>query len=233
MNDFYTYITSAASFVHIAVVCYILGLLTRRELLLRGLLLLGTAFYILYYYFIADTPLWEAIFASVLIGIANLMVIWRIIRERSTLGMSEEMQGIFRHFPNFNPGQFRTLMARGRIVRDSEETTLLQEGVETGRLYLTLGEGFVVNMGTQHAEIGPGNFLGEISFLLGGPATAQVLARKGSTYVMWEKADLAAMMEKSPAMANAVSVLLNKDIASKLAVSFPIRARSILPPTVT
>ena len=233
MPELYDYFSSPASFVHLAVTCYILGLLTRRELLLRGMILLGTCFYILYYYFIADTPLWEAIFASFLIGTANLIVIWRIFRERSTLGMSEEMLALYRHFPNFNPGQFRKLMAQGQIIRDSEGETLLEEGVRAGRLYLTTSDGFVVTMGTQHADIGPGNFLGEISFLLGGPATAQVAARKGSSYVMWDTDTLTDMMDKVPPMANAISVLLNKDIASKLAVSFPIRARSILPPEVT
>lgn len=233
MSIFEDYFSSAAVFVHLAVTCYILGLLTRNELILRGFLLLGTAFYILYYYYIADDPLWDAIVSSVLIGSANLPVIWRIFRERSTFGMSEEMLTLYSAFPNFNPGQFRKMIALADIVRDADEAVLLEEGVVPDKLFLTVSDGFIVHRGTQHAEIGPGNFLGEISFLLGGPATAHVVAKPGCHYVVWDKGKLQYMMDRSPAMANAISVLLNKDIARKLAVSFPTRAKSILPSAVT
>ena len=233
MIEFLDYVTSPAIFVHLAVLCYILGLLTRKELVLRGFLLLGSMFYILYYFFIADSPLWEAIAASVLIGLANLPVIWRIFRERSTFGMSEEMLTLYEHFPNFNPGQFRKFMAQAEIIRDSDETMLLDEGKESDKLYLTISDGFSVIRGAQHAELPPGNFLGEISFLLGGPATATVIARPGSAYAVWYRAEIEAMMERSSPMANAVTVLLSKDIARKLSRSFPTAARSMLPDNVT
>ncbi|MGC1504808.1 MAG: hypothetical protein WA782_11805 [Sulfitobacter sp.] len=227
------YLLSPASFVHIATLCYVLGLLTRKELVLRVFILTGTVFYILYYYHVADHPLWEAIFASILIGSANLPVIWRIFRERSTWGMSDEMLSLFRSFPNLNPGQFRTMMKNAEIMHDCPETVLLEEGVVSGKLFLSITNGFVVMRGTQHAEIGPRNFLGEISFLLAGPATADVVARKGSSYVVWEARDLRQIMAHKPAMANAITVLLNKDIARKLAGSFPTRATSFLPDNLT
>lgn len=233
MPAIYNYFTSAEVFVHIATICYVLGLLTRKELVLRIFLLLGTTFYILYYFYITQSPLWDAIAASVLIGAANIVVIWRIIRERSTVGMSEEMLSLYRSFPNFNPGQFRKMMQSARIVRNCDESLLLDEGVAPGKLFLTISPGFNVIRGTQHAELDPGTFLGEISFLLGGGATATVVARQGSDYVVWNTDALEKMMEKSPAMANAITVLLNKDIARKLAVSFPTRATSMLPSNVT
>lgn len=233
MSDISAYLLSPASFVHIATLCYVLGLLTRNELVLRVFILTGTGFYILYYYHIADQPLWEAIFTSILIGSANLPVIWRIFRERSTLGMSGEMLSLYGSFPNFNPGQFRTVMKTATIVKDCDETMLLERDVAPSKLFLSITEGFVVMRGTQHAEIAPRNFLGEISFLLAGPATADVVARKGSSYVVWEAEKLHRLMAQQPAMANAITVLLNKDIARKLAGSFPTRATSVLPDNLT
>ncbi|MDF3461574.1 cyclic nucleotide-binding domain-containing protein [Sulfitobacter sp. M57] len=233
MSDISAYLLSPASIVHLATLCYVMGLLTRNELVLRFFILTGTAFYILYYYHIAEQPLWEAIFTSLLIGSANLPVIWRIFRERSTLGMSDEMLSLYQSFPNFNPGQFRTLMRMAEIVKDCPETMLLEEGKVPGKLYLSVSEGFVVMRGTQHATISPGNFLGEISFLLSGPATADVCAYQGSTYVVWQTEALRQLMARDPAMASAITVLLNKDIARKLAGSFPSRATSVLPVNVT
>ena len=216
-----------------ATVFYVLGLLTRRELLLRLLLLLGTTCYVLYYLNITTTPLWDAIVASLLIGSANALVILRILRERSTLGMSAEMKQLYRSFPPLNPGQFRKMMARAQIVCDSPAVTLLEEGIAPGRIYLTISDGFIVSRGAQEATIAPGTFLGEISFLLNGPATATVKARAGSSYVVWDTGDLTRLMERSQAMGNAITVLLNRDIARKLAGSFPVRATPTLPADVT
>jgi len=52
---------SAEIFVYGALLFYVLGFLFRDELWLRGLLFVGTIFYILYYYFAAQSPLWDAI----------------------------------------------------------------------------------------------------------------------------------------------------------------------------
>ena len=224
MSAIFDYLSSAASFVHLAVLCYIIGLLTRKELVLRSFLLLGTCFYILYYYFIAESPLWEAIAASCLIGAANMPVINRIFRERSTLGMSDEMLSLYKSFPNFNPGQFRKLMAQSRIVTADRDVVLLEHGSAPRKLYLTVSDGFTVERENLTAEIGPGNFLGEIAFLLGGAATATVIARPGCRYVEWEVTALHALTERSVPLANALAVLLNRDIAGKLAQSFPNRA---------
>lgn len=232
MYDFLTYLAGPVTFVHLATLCYVLGLMTRKELRLRVFILAGTGFYILYYYFITDAPLWEAIGASVLIGAANVPVIYRILRERSTFGMSEEMMAIYAHFPSFYPGQFRRIMALGQIIDQDEHTVLLKQGETPTHLYLTASDGFMLTRNTQHAELAEGNFLGEISFLLGGEATATVIATPGSRYVCWEVEKLHQMMESAPRMANAVSVLLNKDIARKLAVSFP-SPQPVLPKTLT
>ncbi len=224
MSAIYDYFTSAASFVHLAVMCYIIGLLTRKELVLRAFLLLGSCFYILYYYFVASSPLWEAIAASCLIGAANLPVIYRIFRERSTLGMSGEMLTLYGSFPNFNPGQFRKIMAQSRIVTAQTDEVLLEYGTVPTKLFLTVSDGFAVERENLSAEIGPGKFLGEIAFLLGGAATATVIARPGCRYVEWDVGALHRLTENSVPLANALAVLLNRDIAGKLAQSFPNRA---------
>lgn len=232
MAELYEYFSGPVTFVHLATLCYILGLLTRNELRLRAFIMAGSGFYILYYYFIAESPLWEAIAASTLIGTASLPVIWRIFRERSTWGMSDEMLALYRSFPSFNPGQFRNMMALGEIIDQTSQTVLLKENVRPTHLYLTMSDGFKLKRNTQNAELGPGNFLGEISFLLGGEATATVIAEPGCRYVSWDVGALHAMMENSPRMANAISIQLNKDIARKLAVSFPSPTPT-LPETLT
>jgi CRP-like cAMP-binding protein len=146
--------------------------------------------------------------------------------------MSADMLSLDRSFPNFNPGQFRTIMTKAEIITQTEDTVLLHQGIQPAQLFLTISDGFMLERNSQNAELGPGNFLGEISFLLGGAATATVVAKPGSSYVSWDLGELHYMMANSPSMANAVSVLLNKDIARKLAVSFPTTLANY-PETVT
>lgn len=232
MQELYDYFSGPVTFVHLATLCYVLGLLTRNELRLRAFILIGTCFYILYYYFIAEAPLWEAIATSVLIGSANLPVIWRIFRERSVWGMSEEMLTLYAYFPSFNPGQFRKMIAKGSIIDETKHTVLLKHGERPSKLYLTLSDGFMLSRHSQYAELGPGNFLGEISFVLGGPASATVTAEPGARYVAWDVSTLEKLMETSPRFANAIPVLLSQDIARKLAGSFPSPAPA-MPKTIT
>lgn len=113
-----------------------LGLLARNELVLRGLLLTGTGFYILYYYFISDTPLWDAILTSLIIGIANLIMIAVIIRGKSTLGMSLEMTKSYQSFPTLHPGQFRTLMKCADWITVEETVKICTQGVRPDYLCL-------------------------------------------------------------------------------------------------
>jgi len=190
----------------------------------------GSSFYILYYYYIGDQPLWEAIVASSLIALSNVPVIVRIFKERSTFGMSEEMLTLYRSFPNFNPGQFRKLMHKAQFVTVDQSTELLHQGIQPTHLFLTTSYGFGLIRDDLKIELGPDNLLGEISFLLGGPATATVIAEPGCSYVAWEVTDLRDLMQRSQNIENAVTVLLSQDIARKLAVSFP--QKSARPPLI-
>lgn len=146
------------------------------------------------------------------------------------MGMSDEMLSLYRSFPNFNPGQFRRLMRKAQFVQVDQSTPLLHQGEQPTHLYLTTSYGFALIRDDRKTELGPENFLGEISFLLGGPATATVIAEPGCSYVAWEVSNLREMMQKSQNIENAVTVLLSQDIARKLAVSFP--QKSARPPLI-
>ncbi len=212
-----------AAFVQIATFCYVMGLLTRKELLLRVFLMTGSGFYMLYYFNIADQPLWEAIVATVLIISANLIIILRILRERTTWGMSADMLTLYAAFPTLNPGQFRRIMRRAEIQQADAAQVLCAQGQPLDALYLTIDGEFTLARGAQEAKLGSGQFLGEIAFLLDGPASATVTAQPGARYVRWENQRLKRLLSRNPTLSNAVSALFNYDIARKLSVSFPHR----------
>lgn len=217
-----SYLFTAGIFVQLALLFHVLGLLARNELLLRGLLLIGTFCYIIYYYFIADAPLWDAIWASSVIGATNICMILVILREKTTFGMAAEMLELYRAFPTLNPGQFRKIMKHADWVTAEVDTQICTHGVRPDYLYIVSSGEMLLRRDGRNVTIGAGNFIGEISFLLDGPATADVIAPKGVAYVRWDRDLLAAQLDKSVRLSNGVSALFNKDIAQKLSVSWPV-----------
>jgi len=123
------------TFVYCALLFYVLGFMFRDELWLRVLLLIGTTFYILYYRFAAESPLWDGIYTSSILIAVNFFMICVIIIERSKFTMSSDMVSLYAHFPNLSPGQFKRLMKKGEMVVANEPTTLAEEGKTLSNLY--------------------------------------------------------------------------------------------------
>ena len=212
---------TAGMFVHLALLFYVLGFLVRDELLLRGLILIGTGFYILYYFFAANAPLWDAIFASGVIGSVNILMIGIIIRERSTIGMSAEDLALFQKFPTLSPGQFRRIMSCADWRNAEDRIEICQEGRAPEHLYFVASGDVTLNRNGRQVPGAAGSFIGEISFLLDRGASATVTLGPGAHYVAWPRAELRRMMRRSPALSNALTALFNRDLAGKLSVSLP------------
>ena len=219
--DVATQLTPPTVYVHLALLFYVIGFLTRDELWLRVQVLTGTFFYILYYYFISDAPLWEAILASLAIAAANLYSSFIIIRERSTLGMSSEDIALYQKFHTLKPGHFRKVMKTAQRAHLSADTVLLDMNQNVDKLfYIPSGE-VQISRGGKTAAVKDGHFFGELSFLKGTPASATVTAKAGADVIMWDQETLRAIMEKSPVISNAIIALFNEDLAAKLAVNWP------------
>ena len=217
-------------YVHLALLFYVVGFLTRDELILRFQVLAGTIFYILYYYFIAPVPLWEAILGSVAIALANIYSSFIIIRERSTFGMSAEEVSLYQHFDTLRPGHFRRVMKHADWQHIETDEILLKEGRPVEKLYFIRSGSVQLQRGGKVSTLGAGHFLGELAFLQNTPASATVTAGQGAEIISWDQSRLKKIMDRSPTISNAIVALFNKDLAIKLSVSWPeaglVRQRS-------
>jgi len=217
-----SYLTSAESLVYCAVFFYVLGFLFRDELWLRGLLFIGTMFYIFYYYYAAESPLWEAMFTSGLLGLVNVSMILVVLLERSTVGMGSDAAVLYGFFQNLSPGQFRRIMKRGTLQTATRDEVLSKEGEPLTTFYFVFeGKSTIAKRG-QTVEVPAGHFIGEVAFLKGGPATASVTVSKGTRYVAWKHEALRDLMQRSPNLSNGLIALLNMDMAGKVARSQPV-----------
>lgn len=206
-------------FVYAAMLSYVLGLLFKNQLILRALILIGTGFYIAYYYHHPDIPLWGAITSSILIAVANLIGFFRVIQGRMKFGIPDQQMRIFAAMGGLRPGEFRRLMKLGEIVDAPDPATLTIEGETPSHLYFVVSGDLFVHKGEARFAIPADNFIGEISFVLGCNASATVTMPTGGVYIRWERGRLRRAMSRSFELERAVDAMLSRDMAAKVAAS--------------
>lgn len=210
---------SPATLIHLGDFLYIMGFLVRDELLLRSLVLGGTTMYIMYYFFVPETPLWDAIVTSLILATANISILIMIVFERTTFALNDEERKLFLSFDTLNPGQFRKLLKSAIWHTAKGGELLCGEGKDAERLYFIINGEVEIEKGGNRFTVDGANFIGEISFILNGEYTASVSATPGLRYVEWKSSDLRKQMAKSLPLNNAITALFNRDLATKLAVS--------------
>ncbi|MDJ0612211.1 MAG: cyclic nucleotide-binding domain-containing protein [Rhizobiaceae bacterium] len=210
---------SPAVLIHLGALLYIVGFLVRDELLLRLLVLGGTALYILYYFLFPDEPLWDAIITSLILAAANLWVLFKIMYERTTFALSDEELKLYQAFETLNPGQFRKVLRSAIWHSASGDELMCIENERAEHIYYLIEGEATVEKGEKNFSIGASSFVGEIAYVLNGNYTATVKAKPGLRYVEWRSDNLRKLSNKNPALHNALIALFNRDLAAKLAIS--------------
>lgn len=213
------YFSTASAFVHLALLFSVLGYLFRDELYLRGLLLLGTVFYLLYYYFSQSAPLWDAIFSSAVIFIVNMVFIILILRERYLISMTQEETILYHSLGSFTPGQFRKIMKIAKWQTRISTRQITTENQNCERLFYILEGEVIINKQGESFSRNGNMFIGEVGFMLGVPASATVTISNNTNYVEWKNDELSKLFSKNQAIENAFKALFNFDLAKKVAAS--------------
>ncbi len=205
--------------VYAAGACYVLGFLIINQIALRLVLMVGTGFYILYYWNVADTPLWDAIYISGMIGLADMVGLLALKVRKSRLSIPRAHRDIYDHFPNLPPGDFRTLMRYAKRYKLDEPTKLTIEGAPMTRLFYTLSGETKITKKHDAFTMPPGIFVGEVAFLTHQRASATTLMSKGSEVLEWSAEDLRRASIKSARFKMALEATLSLDLAQKVAHS--------------
>lgn len=140
-----------------------------------------------------------------LVLIAAAIVIGGAIRHR--------MPGLMR----LAPDQFTALLHRGAWAVAAPGDTLIEQGETLDRLLFVHSGCLSVRVeGREVAQCGPGQFVGEISYLTSGPATATVEALAPTRYLSWDRALLHELMQTQPALYSAMLSGMSLDLITKL-----------------
>lgn len=203
--------------VYAAFVFDLFGFMARDELWLRLLMLAASMLYLVYYFIVAGTPLWDALITNGALALVNLVMIGVVIYERTTFSMSAEDSAIYRQFPMMSPGQFRRFLKLATRIEGQQTLTVDAEPVE--RLYfLHHGHARIIKHGAD-AVIGPDTFVGEIAFVTGNPASATVELEPGGQALAWRFEDLKKLFDRRPALKTALVAHLNIDLVRKVTVA--------------
>lgn len=211
----------------IEIIGHVAGALAAASFLLRDILLLrlfaicASSASIAFAYHGAAGPNFIPIFWQSLFIVIN--VVWSIIliRERAAIDFDNDEQKLYDTvFGALKPPEFVKLMniAQWRLI--AEEEFIAKAGEELAHVSLIFsGQAEVRIQAGQLRQLQSGAFVGEISYLVGGSATADVVATSETRIVSWPKAGLQRLLARDPALRATLTMIFSQDLAKKLVFS--------------
>lgn len=203
---------------HLASVLTMVAYLLKDILWLRFLTILSCFAGMAFNYFVPATPLWTVIYWNVLFAVINIVQIAIIIKERSGVRFSEEEKELHETlFKNFAPFEFMKLMRIGQWMKAKPGQVMAVENQPIESVMLIYnGIVGVEKDGKEVARLKDGNFIGELTFITGGAATATVKALQSTRYIAWPKEAMRQLLNRNPSMRFAMQSLLSTDLSKKL-----------------
>lgn len=196
---------------------FTIGYLITNQIVLRLMILLGTCLYTYYYFTAADTPLWEAIYTSMVMGTANLIGLGSLLWHRSSLAVPAAHRDIYPLFEGLPPGDFRDLVKRARRHVLDERTQVTTEGVQPDKLYYVISGPIHITKRGERFTMPPNLFVGEVAYATHQTSAATTRLDAGSEVLEWNVAELRKRAEKNSRFALAIEAMITKDLALKVA----------------
>ncbi|MCH9686546.1 MAG: popeye domain-containing protein [Deltaproteobacteria bacterium] len=202
-------------FIHIANVLFLASYSVRDILWLRLLSVVGTLSLMPYY---AANGLIPPIYWNSAFLVINGFQIYKLLMERRPVRLTVEQQRLYAMgFDRLTPRDFLRLLELATWVRVAEPTRLAEQGEPLDRLtVLAEGQAKVSVGGAVVSTLGPGQFVGEMSYITGQPACAQVVVESGGRCVHWPRAGLRKFLEDRADVRAALQNIMGTDLASKL-----------------
>lgn len=206
--------------VHLSYLLLVGASLVRAILLLR-ILAVGSGFFaIIYDYSISEYGMvaWEASFTLI-----NAVQIGILIYEKQRARLTTEEETLRqRMFPHLSVVDFHRLIHMGTWVSTNEGEVLTRQGHPVARIILVTDGATAVDVdGRTVAYCREGDFVGEMAFVSGKPASATVTTISATRYLMWRFSDLKALIEKYPDIRTALQSVFNRNLIDKLARETP------------
>lgn len=173
-----------------------------------------------------EHPLWIYVGWNVAFLAINGFHVLKIFHHRYNLKMTEEeselFHGVFKAFPEYDfqllirAGQWRELEAGAELTRQGETVERI-EFIYQGMVHIKVDDKVV---GTLHN----GQFVGEMSFVTGDPASATAMTSMPTKVVGWSQPALKKLLEDNPGMRQPIERVFNMDLLKKLSSTGVVRS---------
>lgn len=203
---------------HIAFALIALSYLVKDILLLRVLSIVASSAGIIFNYFVPATPLWIVIYWNVAFILVHIYHIAFILKERSSVHFSEEEKELYETvFQIFSPVEFMKFLRICIWCEASKNELLTSQGKEVPNIMLVYNGAVSVQVNHHEvAQLKDGQFIGEMSYIRGGNASADCKTLTPTKYLAIPKEDLTQLLKRNPTMRTAVQTILSTDLAKKL-----------------
>jgi len=122
-----------------------------------------------------------------------------------TTDRKAELLGTVGLFEGIGPAELEAVAAQAEEVEFPAGRQIVRQGeIGTGFFLITAGRTRVVRDGETIAELGPGDFFGELSVLDGEPRTAAVVSETSTTCLAIPSWKLDALLEAQPRLTIAI-----------------------------
>lgn len=189
-----------------------------RDILWLRLLTVFAALLTMPYFILQTKVLYSALFWQFAFLAINVVHIILLIQQNRPVAFSEREARLKNLvFPNFNNLQLKKLFALGEWHTAQEGTRLVKQSSALQDIYL-LEQGSVTVWQGQDciARRLPGTFMGELGYLTGQPASADIVFSEDSHYLAWNVEELRALLKNNDQLSRGFESLLSIDVARKL-----------------
>ena len=200
--------------MNIAYVLTLAGLAVRNFLVLR-LLMISAQVLLIYAGAVRGNPIvvfWNSVFLVI-----NLYRTITLLLERRKVKLPEDLQDIYDlHFFQMTGREFLRFWKLGED-RAMQGGYIIRKGQKADSVYMiTSGKVYVQNNINTVAILGRGDFVGEMSFISGKSASADVLSDMDITLRVWKSSDLLQLKEKNNNFWIKVQQTLSHDLVTKV-----------------
>ena len=203
---------------HTAYALIFFSFLVAKMLWLRSIAIGASILSILYNYTIAQTPLWIPIQWNILFITVNLYHITKIILSKRDLKLDNEEEFIYQKvFSHISRSDFKNLTRIGfkRTWQAKEKT--ISENADVNALFLIIsGEVNVFAHNNKVATLGPGEFIGEMSFLTNSSAKADIICNKTTQIYFWDKEALKEYLYKNIHIYNGLNMAIANQLITRI-----------------
>lgn len=206
-------------FGHMANVLFGLAYLVKDILWLRLISIVACFIMVLFNYFVPAEPLWVAIYWNIAFIAVNAVRSILLLTERNQARFSDiekEMYDTVFHL--LTPVEFAKLLRSGSWETFAPNTSIIQEGERPEALVLLYNGVARVqrNKDNRSMELRDGAFIGEMSMVTNGEASANVVAESEIKAFTWPRASLEKLFSANPNLKSSFQAVIASDMAQKL-----------------